>query len=129
MGSETGIKVFREREGRRKSRFDRGPDRGLPMSRPVPKSVASLGVYWATRITSIGLEFALPPLAGGYLDRRSGTGSLWTIVGAVFGFLTGMVHLIAIAREASKSGTVGSGRIESGESRTSSDETNESGVG
>jgi ATP synthase protein I len=69
------------------------------VGRPEPDSVVSLGVRWATRVTSIGLEFALPPLLGGYLDRRWGTGSLLTIVGALFGFLAGMVHLLAIARE------------------------------
>lgn len=69
------------------------------MGRPEPDSVVSLGVRWATRVTSIGLEFALPPLLGGYLDRRWGTGSILTIVGALFGFTAGMVHILAIARE------------------------------
>jgi hypothetical protein len=68
----------------------------------VPQSLVSLGVRWATRVTSIGLEFALPALLGGYLDRRFGTGSLLTILGAVFGFVAGMVHLMAIAREEAK---------------------------
>ena len=72
------------------------------MSRTEPDSVVSLGVRWATRVTSIGLEFALPPLLGGYLDRRWGLGSLLTIVGSIFGFLAGMVHLLAIAREDAK---------------------------
>jgi hypothetical protein len=69
------------------------------LGRPEPDSVVSLGVRWATRVTSIGLEFALPPLFGGYLDRRWGLGSTLTVVGAVLGFLTGMAHILAIARE------------------------------
>jgi ATP synthase protein I len=69
------------------------------LGRPGPDSVVSLGVRWATRVTTIGLEFALPPLLGGVLDRRWRLGSILTILGALFGFLTGMVHLLAIARE------------------------------
>ncbi|HEY2159203.1 MAG TPA: AtpZ/AtpI family protein [Isosphaeraceae bacterium] len=80
------------------------------MGRPVPQSLVSLGVRWATRVTSIGLEFALPALLGGYLDRRFGTGSLLTILGAVFGFVAGMVHLMAIAREEAKSSPSGRAR-------------------
>ena len=72
------------------------------MSRPEPVSVVSVGVRWATRVTSIGLEFALPAMLGGYLDRRWGTGSLLTIAGAIFGFVAGMVHTLAIAREVGK---------------------------
>jgi hypothetical protein len=68
------------------------------LGRPESDSAVSQGVRWATRVTSIGLEFALPPLLGGYLDRRWGLGSLLTILGALFGFLMGMVHLLAIAR-------------------------------
>lgn len=75
---------------------------GRPSSASGHDSVVSLGVRWATRVTSIGLEFALPPLLGGYLDRRWGLGSALTIVGALFGFLAGMIHLLAIAREDAK---------------------------
>lgn len=69
------------------------------MSRPEPDSVISVGARWATRVTSIGLEFALPALLGGYLDRRWGTGTALTIAGAILGFLVGMFHILAIARE------------------------------
>ena len=69
------------------------------MSRSEPESVVSAGVRWAHRITTIGLEFALPPLLGGYLDRRWGLGSALTIVGAILGFGMGWYHLVAISRE------------------------------
>jgi len=65
-------------------------------------SNVSAGVRWAHRITTVGLEFALPPLGGAYLDRRWGMGSLLTIVGAILGFLMGMTHLLLIARETAK---------------------------
>ncbi len=74
----------------------------VTLGRPEPDPAVSQGVRWATRVTTIGLEFALPPLLGGYLDRRWGLGSVLTIVGALFGFLAGMVHLLAIAREDAK---------------------------
>ncbi len=64
----------------------------------------------------MGLEFALPPLGGGYLDRRWGTGSFWTIVGAILGFLIGMAHLMTIARVAAKQTATEKLRDESNES-------------
>jgi ATP synthase protein I len=93
----------------------------------VPRSIASTGAYWATRITSVGLEFALPPMGGGYLDRRWGTGSLLTILGAILGFLMGMIHLLTIAREASATTSGGKVGPKSDGKRTTSDESNESG--
>ena len=89
------------------------------MSRPVPRSSVSLGVYWASRVTTVGFEFALPPLVGGYLDHRWRSGSVLTIVGAILGFLIGMTHILAIAREASKEMP--------GERAATRDESNESG--
>ena len=72
------------------------------MSRPEPASAVTVGVRWATRVTAIGFEFALPALLGSYLDRLWGTGSVLTIAGSVFGFVAGMVHVLAIGREAAK---------------------------
>jgi hypothetical protein len=92
----------------------------------VPQSLVSQGVRWATRVTSIGLEFALPALLGGYLDRRLGTGSLLTILGAVFGFVAGMVHLMAIAREETGAPAAGRGRGAAG-SRSDGSNASESG--
>jgi ATP synthase protein I len=57
---------------------------------------------WASRISTIGLEFALPPLAGVGLDRWWGTGPWATVVGAVLGFAVGMMHILRVAREGTK---------------------------
>jgi len=57
---------------------------------------------WASRVTTIGLEFALPPLGGAWLDRWSGTSPWLTVVGAVLGFAVGMMHILRIAREAGR---------------------------
>jgi hypothetical protein len=59
----------------------------------------SVGLRWASRISTIGLEFAVPPVLGALLDRRWGTPPLVTLVGVVVGFAAAMVHLLRIARE------------------------------
>ena len=48
---------------------------------------------WVAKITTVGLEMALPAIGGAFLDRRLGT-SYWALVGAVLGFVCGMVHLL-----------------------------------
>jgi ATP synthase protein I len=69
------------------------------VEQPEPRSILSVGMQWASRVTTIGLEFALPPLMGAGLDRWWKTSPLATIIGAVVGFAVGMVHLLRIARE------------------------------
>ena len=63
------------------------PSRG---HRPSPLSA---GLQWATTVTTIGLEMALPPLVGAWLDARYGTRPIWTIVLAALGFTVAMRHL------------------------------------
>lgn len=58
---------------------------------------------WASRVTAIGLEFALPPLLGSFCDRRWGTAPWITVLGAFLGFAVGMVHILRIGREKSRS--------------------------
>lgn len=66
------------------------PRRGGRVPGPSPLSV---GLQWATQITTIGLEMALPTLGGWWLDQRYGTKPLWTVVLAVLGFIIAMRHL------------------------------------
>jgi ATP synthase protein I len=54
---------------------------------------------WASRATTLGLEFTLPALGGAYLDRRWGTEPLATVVGAILGFAVGMMHILRLTRE------------------------------
>ncbi|MDB5353539.1 MAG: hypothetical protein JWN86_4786 [Planctomycetota bacterium] len=61
----------------------------------------SQGLLWASRITTVGLEFALPPLAGMWLDRKWPLGPLGVIAGAILGFILGMIHLLSISRDES----------------------------
>ncbi len=70
------------------------------VDRPPPGDDLSQGMYWASRITTIALEFALPALLGLAVDRF-----VWrfspagVLLGAVLGFAVGMMHLLKIAQE------------------------------
>jgi F0F1-type ATP synthase assembly protein I len=65
------------------------------------RSALALGFEWASRVTTIGLEFALPTLLGLGLDYELGSAPLATIVGSVLGFVTGMMHTVRMARQIS----------------------------
>lgn len=58
----------------------------------------SQGMLWASRVTTVGLEFALPALAGLWLDGKWSVGPLGVIAGAAIGFTMGMFHLLRISR-------------------------------
>jgi ATP synthase protein I len=66
------------------------------------RSPMAVGVVWASRVMSVAMEFALPPLAGVYLDRRWATQPILTLVGSALGFAVGMVHILKIAREGTR---------------------------
>lgn len=66
------------------------PSRSSRNPQPSPLSV---GLQWATAITTIGLEIALPTLGGAWLDNRYGTKPVWTVVLAVLGMIVAMRHL------------------------------------
>ena len=51
------------------------------VDRPEPRSNVSEGVQWASRATTLGLEFALPPLLGVALDRWWGIAPWATVIG------------------------------------------------
>jgi ATP synthase protein I len=62
-------------------------------------SVLSLGIVWASRITTLALEFSVPVVAGVGLDRWWRTGPFLTITGAVLGFVLFMFHTLQMTRE------------------------------
>lgn len=74
------------------------------MSQPDRRSALAIGVEWASRVSTIGLEFALPPLAGAYCDQRAGTSPWLTLLGVLLGFVVGMWHILRIARQAQADG-------------------------
>lgn len=75
------------------------------MSQPDRRSALAIGLEWASRVSTIGLEFALPPLAGAYVDQRAGTSPWVTLLGVLVGFAVGMWHILRIARETQRDGT------------------------
>ena len=64
-----------------------------------PRSPLGVGLELASRITTIGLEFALPPVAGFGVDYWLGTIPAATIIGAVIGFAVGMLHAVRMSGE------------------------------
>lgn len=62
------------------------------------RSSIAIGMYWASRISSIGFQMAVPPLAGWWVDGRWGTAPWLLIVGAGFGFLSGMLAILKLSR-------------------------------
>jgi F0F1-type ATP synthase assembly protein I len=69
------------------------------VERPDSRSSFALGMDWASRVTTIGLEFALPIALGFGVDSWLHTTPAGTIIGAVLGFATGMSHAVRIARQ------------------------------
>jgi F0F1-type ATP synthase assembly protein I len=64
--------------------------------RPKTDPVA-LALEWVAKITTVGLEMALPAIGGGYLDRHFGT-TYWALVGVILGVTVGMWHLLQMTR-------------------------------
>jgi hypothetical protein len=71
------------------------------------RSALSIGIDWSTRVTTIGLEFALPAFLGFFLDRYMSTAPWMTVLGAFLGLGIGMVHLVRLASELSASSRKG----------------------
>ncbi|MAT15804.1 MAG: hypothetical protein CMJ46_11120 [Planctomyces sp.] len=61
-----------------------------------PPMVVAMQV--ANQVSTIGLSFALPPLAGYWLDKKFETSPWLVIAGAVLGFLVGMKLLFELAK-------------------------------
>ncbi len=72
------------------------------MDQDQPRSPLAMGMDWASRITTLGVEFSLPAVAGHFADRRLGTGPALVLVGMILGFSLGIVHLVRIARDSSR---------------------------
>jgi ATP synthase protein I len=69
------------------------------IQQPDSRSALSIGLDWGTRITTIGLEFALPAFIGFGLDRWWNTIPWMTVVGAFLGLAIGMTHVLRLAYE------------------------------
>jgi hypothetical protein len=76
----------------------------------------ALAMEWVAKITTVGIEMALPAIGGGWLDRRFGT-SHWALVGVVLGVTVGFWHLLQMTRPPARKTDGGSGEGTSGGSR------------
>ena len=66
---------------------------------PDSRSAASIGFEWSARVTTIGLEFAVPALLGRGLDLWLATSPAFTVGGAVLGMAIGMYHILRLPQE------------------------------
>lgn len=73
-----------------------GDREGRVIERSDKRSAVSIGLDWGTRVTTIGLEFALPAFLGFGLDRWWKTSPWMTLTGAFLGLAVGMTHVIRL---------------------------------
>jgi len=63
------------------------------------RSILAVGLDWAARITTIGLEFVVPGLIGLGVDHVLGIRPWAMICGMIIGFCIGMYELLRIASQ------------------------------
>jgi F0F1-type ATP synthase assembly protein I len=68
------------------------------------RSPLSVGVAWASRITTLAMGFVLPILAGAWADGRLGTKPWLMLGGFALGLTVGTVQLTQIVRERGRRG-------------------------
>lgn len=66
------------------------------------RTAVARGYVLSTRVTSIGLQMALPPLAGWWADGKFNTAPWLLILGAMLGFSVSLLELIKLAKESEK---------------------------
>ena len=71
----------------------------MPRPRQHGQSGLAVGMYWATRVSSVGFAMVLPTGLGYWLDSKWGTAPWLVIVGACLGFTIAMLDLAKLARQ------------------------------
>ena len=69
---------------------------------PDGRSSQARGYVLASRVTSIGLQMAVPPVIGWWVDLKWGLSPLFLIFGAVFGLVVSFFELLRFAKESSR---------------------------
>jgi F0F1-type ATP synthase assembly protein I len=64
-----------------------------------------VAMRWVQQITSIAVEMALPAFLGHLADEHWHTEPWLVAVGALLGFATAMVHLLALAKQSNRRNT------------------------
>ncbi len=67
------------------------------------RSAAARGYVLAGRVTSIGMQMAIPPAIGWWADSKFNTAPWLLIVGAVLGFTISMLELVRFAKDSENS--------------------------
>lgn len=76
----------------------------MPRPRSRGQSGLAVGLYWATRISTIGFQMAVPPAIGYWLDAKLGTAPWLVITGACLGFAIAMLEIARLAKQLQKPG-------------------------
>ena len=63
------------------------------------RNAVARGYVLATRVSSIGMQMAFPPLIGWWLDARFKTTPWLLIIGALLGFAVSLLELIRLAKD------------------------------
>jgi hypothetical protein len=71
------------------------------IQKPDSRSALSVGYYWCARVTTIGLEFAIPAMLGFGLDRWLKTSPWITVIGAFLGLGLFTSQVFRLANELS----------------------------
>jgi hypothetical protein len=53
----------------------------------------AVAMAWASRITTVSLEMAIPPVVGYWIDQRLGTRVVFTMLGAALGMTAAIWQL------------------------------------
>ena len=69
-----------------------------------PRSPMSVGIEWASKISSLGFLFAIPPILGYVLDHKVGSAPVGLLVGMLLGFGGGMIYILRLARDSARPG-------------------------
>ncbi len=67
-----------------------------------PGDPLSIGMMWASRVTSLALGFALPPTLGAWVDNRYGSRPAGVLVGTAIGMVVGFVQVLQLARSSAR---------------------------
>lgn len=91
-GSVPGVRCDRGAAGNRES---------CVVEQPESRSPLGVGFALASRITTVGMAFALPPAIGFVVDRWLGTTLVATLIGVLLGFVAGVLQTVRMAQQLS----------------------------
>lgn len=70
----------------------------VTVARPSRSDSLSMGLMWASRVTSLAFGFALPPTLGAWIDNRYGSSPVGILIGVGFGVLSGFLQILRIVQ-------------------------------